>query len=146
MKAWFLVLLTAALCGGWVQAEDGDNARPTLLPPGGLLLFYGGRGPMSYTMPTPRDVPKNARLLGELSYEDCQQGIFIPIQLSYRATSVSSVFGDASFSRILSNIRKQHPEVDGIFDIRVDRRQFSILGIYRRACTDVVARSYSTHT
>ena len=126
-----------------VLAQEGERVRPTLMPTGGFVLFYGGSGPMSYITPTPRDVPKGARMLGEVQGEGCQWGIFIPLQLSLRPEGVSSVFGNAGFVKALGEIRQKHPDLDGLFDMKIDRHTFSILSIYNRACTEVIARGFS---
>lgn len=141
MRFFALAILFSGVCA-W--AQEGYEARPTLMAPGGLLLFYGGAGPVSYRAPTPRDLPPGAKLLGEVRGEGCQQGLFIPIDLSLRPTSVSSVIGNAGFEKALAQIHHDHPTLDGLFDIKIDRHTVSIISIYRKACTEVSARGFST--
>jgi hypothetical protein len=145
-RFWAIAAIAAALASGWALAQDEDEAHPTLMAPGGFMLFYGGAGPVSYRESTPRDVPKQAKLLGEVQGEGCQQGLFIPIQLSFRSNSVSGITGNAGFEKALREIHQQHPALDGLFDVKVDRHTLSILGIYRRECTEVVAQGFSSRS
>ena len=55
-----LALLLAALLAGPAAARgenEDDQALPSLLRPGGLLLFQSSTAPMSFVAMTPRDVP-----------------------------------------------------------------------------------------
>jgi hypothetical protein len=147
-KGIFLLLALLITFAGVVQADDEQesaHARPTLLRPGGFVLFNVGSGPLSSVFPTPRELPEHAKVLGEVHGVGCQQGIFIPLQLSLRPQGASSAWGNAGFQKALSQIRTQDPRVDGIFDVKVDRHIFSVLGIYQRACTEVLARGFSAN-
>ncbi|UPT74628.1 MAG: TRL-like family protein [Elusimicrobiota bacterium] len=141
-------LLAAVLLGLSVPAgargeNDEDTATPGLIPSGGLMLYYDSKGPLSFVTMTPRDVPKGARQLGTVSGSSCQHGLSVPVTGNVRGTSVSGAYGDGSFLQAVAHIKKQVPETTGIYDVRVDQRVFSILGIYRKQCTLVTARAFA---
>lgn len=142
-----LALLLAALLAGPAAARgenEDDQALPSLLRPGGLLLFQSSTAPMSFVAMTPRDVPENARELGELRSVSCQRGLSVPIAANLRATSVSSAYGDGGYAKAFESMKKAHPELDGIYDVRVDLSVFSVLGgLYRSLCTHITARAYA---
>jgi hypothetical protein len=46
----------------------------------------------------------------------------------------------------MKDIQSRSSELDGIFDVKVDVHKFSILGIYRRECTEITARGFSLRT
>jgi hypothetical protein len=139
-----LPLRTSMRGVAWADEEqEGAHARPTLLRPGGIVLFNVGSGPMSSIFPTPSELPKQAKVLGEVRGVGCQQGIFIPLQLSLRPQGASSAWGNAGFQKAIAQIRQQDSRVDGIFDVKVDRHIFSVLGIYQRACTEILARGFT---
>jgi hypothetical protein len=137
------LLLALATSAGASGENDGENANPGLIPSGGLMLFYDSRGPLSFVSMTPRDVPKDARQLGTVSGSSCQHGLSVPVTGNVRGTSVSGAYGDGSFLKAVAHIKKQVPETTGIYDVRVDQRVFSVLGIYRKLCTLVTARAFA---
>lgn len=142
MKALILVALLATSAGARGE-NDEDTATPGLIPSGGLMLYYNSRGPLSFVTMTPKDVPKGARQLGLVSGSSCQHGLSVPITADVRGTSISGVQGDGGFQKAVAHILKQKPETSGIYDVRVDQRVFSILGIYRKLCTLVTARAFA---
>ena len=123
---------------------DEEDAVPALLPAGGLMIFYQSQGPLSYVTMTPKDRPASARELGEVRGISCQRGLSIPLAADFRATSVSGGYGDGSFAKALEQIKKSRPAASGLYDVRVDLHVFSILGIYRKLCTEVVARAFQS--
>ncbi len=136
----FLLAGPAAAAG---ETED-DRALPTMTNRGSLHLFYQSVGPMSFVAMTPRDVPADARLLGEIKSVSCQRGVSIPLAANFRATSVSNSYGDGGYQKALALMKKQHPDLEGIYDVRVDLGIFSLLGgIYRSLCTYVTARGFA---
>lgn len=145
MKILLPVLLFVALAP-FVAAkgeEDGDDASPGLIPAGGILIFYKSEGPLSFVTMTPKDVPADARRLGTVKGVSCQHGLSIPITASLRATNVTGGYGDGSFRKAVAQIKKEHPDMVGIYDVRADLRIFSLLGLYRRLCTEVTARAFA---
>lgn len=136
-----VLLLPASL----VQARgenDEDTATPGLIPSGSFNLFYDSSGPLSFVANTPKDKPKGAPELGLVKGVSCQHGLSIPITANLRGTSISGAVGNGSFVKALAEIKKKKPEVAGIYDVRTDQRVFSILGIYRKLCTEVTARAF----
>lgn len=139
-----LVLVCCVLIAGkaWAQSPAYE-ASFGLIFVGGLILFYDSEGPLSYQTLTPNEVPNDAVLLGEVFGRSCQYGLSIPIIFSAaNRLSVSGAKGDGSFKNALMNLHWRHPRVEGVYDVKVDVHQLSILGIYRRDCTEVVARGF----
>jgi hypothetical protein len=139
-----LVALAVLLAGpAWaIDDEDGSEARPSLVQPGGLNLFYDSEGPMSFVTPSPRDRPKQRVEAGEVRGRACQRGISIPLTLSFRPTSVSAAYGRGGYDHAMADLRKKNPTISGIYDVRVDTQTTTILGIFRRTCTHIVARAF----
>lgn len=142
MRALFLAAVLASFAGARGE-NDGDTAVPGLIPSGGLMIYYNSKGPLSFVTMTPRDLPKGARRLGTVSGTSCQRGLSIPVTADVRGTSISGAYGDGSFMEAVAHIKKQKPETTGIYDVRVDQRVFSLLGIYRKLCTEVTARAFA---
>lgn len=137
------VLLSLASLAGATGEGDEDAAIPGLIPPGNFVLFYATEGPLSFVTMTPRERPKNAVELGTVKGVSCQHGLSVPISADVRGTSITGAVGKGGFAKALADIRKSKPEVAGIYDVRTDMRVFSILGIYRKLCTEVTARAFS---
>lgn len=142
MKALILVAVLAVSAGARGE-NDEDTAVPGLIPSGGLMIYYNSKGPLSFVTMTPKDLPKGARQLGTVSGSSCQRGLSIPITADVRGTSISGAYGDGSFMEAVAHIKKRKPETTGIYDVRVDQRVFSVLGIYRKLCTEVTARAFA---
>lgn len=126
----------------WAQSPAYE-ADLGLIFVGGFILFYDSEGPLSYQTFTPRESPDGAVLLGEVAGNSCQHGLSIPIIFSATDRfSVSGAKGDGSFRKALRDLHQRHADVEGIFDVKVDVHQLSILGIYKRDCTEVVAQGF----
>lgn len=139
-----VVFLAASATYAAASGEgDGDDAVPNMIPSGGIMLFYKSEGPLSFVTMTPKDVPADARQLGTVKGVSCQHGLSIPIAANIRATNVTGGYGDGSFKKALAQIKKEHPDVAGIYDVRTDLRIFSFLGLYRKLCTEVTARAFA---
>ena len=120
------------------------EARPGLIFVGTFVVFYDSEGPLSFQTMTPQEIPDNAVLVGEVMGDSCQHGLSIPIIFSATDRfSVSGAKGDGSFNEALLNIREKYPDLAGVYDVKVDISQWSILTIYRRECTIVVAKGFS---
>ncbi len=137
-----LVLLGLAPLARATGENDEDTAVPGLIPSGSLMLFYDTTGPLSFVAMTPKDKPKNAPELGLVKGVSCQHGLSIPLSADVRGTSITGAVGNGSFVKAINEIKKAKPDVVGIYDVRTDLRVFSILGIYRKLCTEVVARAF----
>lgn len=106
------------------------------------MLFYDSTGPLSFVTMTPRDKPASAPELGLVKGVSCQHGLAIPITANVRGTNITGAYGNGSFVKALEAIKKEKPDVVGIYDVRTDLRVFSVLGIYRKLCTEVTARAF----
>jgi hypothetical protein len=135
-----LAVAAAATCAA---QDDEGTALPTMQTTSWLTPFYDSTGPMSYVAMTPKDVPVGARLIPEVRSEYCQYGVSIPTSLSFQATDVNLVYGDGGFVKCVRKIMVANPGVTGIYDVRVDLRIFSILGIYKKTCTIITARAFA---
>lgn len=138
-----LLVLLAVPAAALGENED-DTALPTMTSRGSIHLFYQSVGPMSFVAMTPKDVPADARQLGEVKSVSCQRGVSIPLAANIRATSVSNSYGDGGYRKALELMKKKHPDLEGIYDVKVDLGIFSLLGgIYRSLCTYVTARGFA---
>ncbi len=122
---------------------DENDASPAMMPAGGIMIFYKSEGPLSFVTMTAKDRPAGARELGTVKGVSCQHGLSVPIAAQLRATSVTGGYGDGSFKKALEQIKKDSPDMAGLYDVRTDLRIFSILGIYRKLCTEVTARAFA---
>lgn len=137
------LLLALALLAAPARAQDegdGTQSVPGLISTGGYVLFYNAEGPLSFITEGRR--PAGSVALGEVTGKSCQHGLSIPISLSLRSQSVSGAAGDGGYRKTLSQLKKDHPELKGIYDVKVDTQQMTILGVYRRRCTIITARGY----
>ena len=108
------------------------------------MVFYDSEGPLSYQTMTPQEIPKDSIPVGEVMGESCQHGLSIPIIFSPTDRfSISGAKGNGGFKKALRNIREKHPDVVGLYDVKVDIHQRSILTIYSRECTMVVAQGFT---
>jgi hypothetical protein len=142
-----LFLLAALACSGLAgsaSAQDDDyyTASPSVIAPGGITVYYNTQGPLSFVSMTPGDLPPDVISIGEVQAYDCQYKLSIPLSLSLRATNISGVQGNGSFRKAMEGLRRTHPELAGIYDVKVDLHTISLLGIFQRLCTEISARGY----
>ncbi len=140
------LLLATLLAASGVRAQElGAHVHPLLISPGGYPVFYSSEGPLSFVTATPRDLPPGAKDAGEVLGRSCQYRISVPLSASLQATQISAAMGNGGYRKTLADIRKERPELAGIYDVKVDVETFSVmLGIYTRLCTVVSARGYKT--
>jgi hypothetical protein len=148
MKRWMIT--TACLLMGALSAHADSSsyeAQFGLITVGGFIVFYNSQGPLSYNTLTLKDLPADAILLGEVRGTSCQHGVSIPIfmDFTHRAT-VSGAQGNGSYKKAVEDIQQDHPQLDGIFDVKIDIHNFSILGIYKRECTEISALGFRIPT
>lgn len=145
MRGLFAVVLFLALALFAAARGEGDEdvAFPSLIPTGGIMIFYKSSGPLSFVTMTPKDRPAGARELGTVKGVSCQHGLSIPLAAEFRSTSISGSYGNGSFVKAIEQIKKERSEIAGLYDVRSDLRVFSILGIYRKLCTEVTARAFA---
>ncbi len=126
----------------WAQSPAYE-ARIGLIFVGFFVLFYDSQGPLSYQTVTPHEVPEDAVPVGEVVGDSCQHGLSIPIIFSATDRfSLSGAKGDGSYKQALLDIHQKHPDLAGLYDVKVDTHQLSILTIYSRECTIVVAQGF----
>lgn len=128
------------LLAGPVFGREQYRASPSLIPLSGIILFYNSQGPLSLVSMTRSELPPDAVPTGEVRGRSCQHGLVIPISGNLRSASVSGAAGDGSYRKAVREIRRRRPELIGIYDVKVDLHIVSILGIYRRWCTEISAR------
>ena len=145
MRFLLAAALATAAAGPCAAAGEGDDdfALPSMQATSWLTPYYNSTGPMSFLSMTPKDVPAGARLIPEVRGVSCQRGLSIPTTASVQATDVNFVYGDGGYVKCVRRIMKAHPDVAGIYDVRVDLEIFSILGIYKSTCTIVTARAFA---
>jgi hypothetical protein len=136
------LLIVLALAAPLKADEDGNPDRPALIQTGGLVLFYSAEGPLSFITMTQRELPAGAQDSGPVAAKTCQYGLSIPVTASWRPTTISGAAGDAGFVRTLNRMKEARPNLAGVYDVIVDRHIVSVLGIFRRECTEVTARSF----
>ena len=143
------IALTLLFVISWAFQAGADGASyeaaPGFIAIGGYVVFFNSKGPLSFNTLTPGEIPRDALDLGEVRCQSCQQGLSIPIaapSLSSKGTSISAARGDGGYRKAILNLQKEKPELRGIYDVKIDFHRISILGIYRRLCTEVTARGF----
>ena len=144
MKALLLFACLALVPSVQAQDEDLGEARVGLIAPGGILLYFDSVGPLSYVAMTPKDLPADAIPAEEVRGEGCQHSLSIPLgsPLSPSRQSLSGAGGRGGFEKALRMIRDASPGLRGLYDLKVDDHVVSILGFYRRLCTQITARAF----
>ncbi len=120
------------------------EAQVGLIRVGGIVIFFNSNGPLSFQTLTGAEIPKDAVDAGKVKCDSCQHGVSVPIPGlgNGRSTSVSGAGGNGGFDKALANLKRERPELRGIYDVKVDLHQVSILGIYRKLCTEVTAQAF----
>jgi len=124
------------------NAQESYEASPSFIGMGGLVVFYRTQGPLSFRTLTPKELPPDATIMGEVRGRGCQHGLSVPLSAALRPTSLSGAYGDGGYLKALEDIRRNHPGLTGIVDVKVDLHLLSILGIYRRLCTEILALGF----
>jgi len=134
-----ILCLTMALPA---TARESYEAEPSLIQPGGLILFFNDQGPLSYASLTRK--PKDAIDVGEVTCTSCQNAVSIPLltSLNGRNSSVAAALGNGGFDQALMSLKSEHPDLKGIYNVMVDVHRVSILGIFGRLCTEVTGRGF----
>ena len=140
MSALLLSLFLAAAPAKAQDEGDGTQSMPGLISVGGYLLYYNVDGPLALVSATSK--PKGSADLGEVIGRSCQHGLSIPISASIQSQTISGAGGDGSYRKTLVEMKRAHPDLAGIYDVKVDVAQMTILGVYHRFCTIVTARGY----
>ena len=144
MRRAFFLLFILAVSPAFADWDEAD-ARPGILKPGGWVIFMNSRAPLSFETLSPNQIPKDAVDAGIVFCKSCQHGASVPISVpsgTSRGTSISGAGGNGGFERALANLKQEHPELRGIYDVKVDYQRLSILGIYRKLCVEITARGF----
>jgi hypothetical protein len=133
-------LAFAAFLAVPARAQENEEAVPGLILPGGFVLFYDSEGTLSYPSPTPRDVPADAVRLGELKGVACQYKLDIPFLSTLGA--LSGAAGRGGYGDVFVKMRKAHPRLKGLYDLKVDDHSIKLFGVFQRLCTEVTAYGF----
>lgn len=136
------LLLLALLAVPAAAQEDGEVARPMPLRMGGFNLYSDVDTPMSFVAMTPKEIPADAVLLGEVEAKSCQHGVAVPITASFQPMTLSGAGGDGGYDKALAALKKKRPEIRGFYDVKADFHLLSVLGFYRRLCVVLTARAF----
>jgi hypothetical protein len=141
MNRSVLLGMTLILAGA-LPVRGDYQARPALIVPGGMVLFYNSEGPLSYESMSHRELPSDAVDAGPVYMQSCQFSLTVPLSYSLSATSFSGAAGNGSYNKAMRELRDKNPKLRGLYDVMVDLHQTSVLGIFSRLCTEIHARSY----
>jgi len=141
-----LAALALLLAASLACARESYQARSGLMRMGGLLLFSHSEGPLSVLTATRRELPADAVPAEEVRGSSCQHGLTVPLSAAIRPTRLSGAAGRGGYGKVLERIRKKHPGLIGLYDVRVDIRIQTVLGLYRRQCLEVTARGLRPRT
>ncbi len=120
------------------------TAHPHVISLKTLTVFYHVTGPLSTLPMTRKDLPRGAVDIGEVSGSSCQREVNIPTSASLQATTITAAEGNGSYGKIIAQMRKTHPDLAGIYDVKTDIRSFAVFfGLYSSQCTEVLARGYA---
>jgi len=133
-----LLAAFAAMVAASPFGQESYEARPGLITLEGYVVFYNAQGPLSMVSMTRSELPKDAVPSGKVEGKSCQHGLQIPLSATLWPTKVSGAIGDGGYRKVLSEIREDN-QIIGLYDVKVDQQIVSILGIYRRICTEVRA-------
>jgi hypothetical protein len=124
------------------NSQNSYSSKPMLIRPGGLLLFYNAEGPLSLQAMTPKEIPKDLvpAKSEEVFAKGCQHGLSIPLSLAIRRQSLSGAWGKAGMGKAILKLKKEQPEIVGLYDVKIDMHTTSILGIYTRQCVEITGR------
>ncbi len=143
MRLMLVLIVCSLLFGTACTRQWSYEARPGIIYVGTFVVFYDSEGPLSFQTMTHHEIPQDAIKIGEVIGDSCQHGLSIPIFLSASDRfSVSGAKGDGSYKKALLNIREKNPRLAGLYDVKVDIHQWSIL-TYSRDCTVVVAQGFT---
>ncbi len=137
-----LLALGLAAAPASAAQEEGDDASPGMVRVGGLLLFYDSQGPLSFQSATRSELPEGVADAGEVTASACQHGLSIPTGLSLRSTNISAAAGRGGYAKAIERLRKERPELRGLYDLKVDVRETSVLRVWRRMCIQLTARGF----
>ncbi|QQR88671.1 MAG: hypothetical protein IPJ88_10505 [Myxococcales bacterium] len=109
----------------------------------GIPVFNMTTAPAAWNSNTGGETSKYARVPG-LHGEACQYGIGAPVPLGllditdgHAIIVLSASAGNGGFSEALQEIKKAHPEVIALADVRADMSTLAILSVFYKSCVHV---------
>lgn len=139
LPAVLLSALAVTVSAAGPFAPESYEARPGLINLEGYVIYYNAQGPLSMVSMTRSEFPKGAIPSGRVEGKSCQHGLQIPFSATLRPAKISGAIGDGGYRKVLGEIYEDNPGIIGLYDVKVDQQVISILGIYRRVCTEVSA-------
>src|SRR5471030_1989432 len=121
------------------------EANPELINVDGYTLLFNAQGPVSYRSSTSGALPAGATTTGTVHCESCQHGLSLPLSadLKTRSAKIGGAIGNGGYQQAFEHLRKDHPEIAGIYDVRVDMHEVRILSVYSKLCTEITARGFT---
>lgn len=139
----FLACLVASLAAPRaVVGQSGYEASSGVIRPAGFVLFLTALGPLSYATLTPGDLPRDALRLGPVSGRSCQFAISTPMIDIAGIPRLSAGAGGGGFEQALEHIRERHPDLTGIYDVKIDVHMVGVLTVFQRLCTEITAQGF----
>jgi hypothetical protein len=139
----FLAGLVAALVAPPAAVgQSGYEASPGVIRPGGFVLFLRASGPLSYATLTPGDLPRDARRLGPVRGRGCQFAVATPLLTLTGIPRLSAGAGGGGLGKALQHIRARHPELQGLYDVKIDVHVVGVLTVFQRLCTEITAQGF----
>ena len=139
----FLACLVMALVAPQAAiGQSGYDASSGVIRPGGFVLFLSASGPLSYATLTPGQLPRDALRLGPVSGRGCQFAIATPLINIAGIPRLSAGAGGGGFDKALQNIRERYPDLQGIYDVKIDIHVVVVLTVFQRLCTEITAQGF----
>ncbi len=140
--SWVVILLGITS----LYADDAPTyeAHSQIVSTEGGVIWLNVVSPLSYATELPGRLPPNTVPAGFVHGRACQHGLSLPFTIDFQGQSgqVSGAHGDGGYERALRHIKKERPEVQGLYDVQVDQKEVRILSVYSKLCTEVTARAF----
>lgn len=140
MRALARAALLCGLAAPLAAYEPAWDAQPGLIPPGGFILFFESKGPLSYAAPTAQDLPADAKPVGAVRGRGCQFRLALP--LLSRAALMTVARGEGGYEEAVERLRRDRPALRGLYDVKVDLHVTAVLGFFVRFCAEVEALGF----
>ena len=144
---WMSLIIIPLLFSFPVLADEPEvyEANPELIHVDGSIVLFNAEGPVSYRSSTSGTLPAGAMTMGTVHCESCQHGLSLPLSadLKSRSAKIGGALGNGGYQRAFENLKKEHPEIAGIYDVRVDLHEVRILSVYSKLYTEITARGFA---
>lgn len=127
--------------------SNAHESSPALITPkGSLLLYYNVEGPLNFSTLTPKNLPPGAQSLGPVKTKKCQYGLSLPLAPGLAGLrggpSLSGAGGRSGLNKLMEELRRERPELTGIYDVKIDLHKTNILTLFSRYCVEITALGY----